>query len=423
MAIDDDLGAGEAGYSLEDELRGDPPRPRPPELKGGRHALRQRRAISGLVVAGLLCWGLAQTPIVETWGLYFLPLRYLSWIGLALLGVTARVFLAHRFGRGPYRYVEEGVPIVARVRSLDLRPSALMNGQPSSYRYVATIEHPDPVTGEPQISEVMSNEIPAAVKDGMTTTYRVGDLATAVYLPTDPVRSLRLYGFLDLRPGLGLVRRDGGPGAGPLKTALSVVLAFGFLSALVWDLYAMGRFSPIRMTSAQVLPPLAAGAVVLGGSMFWLMAREVRRKGQTVADGEASGPSPAGEGRSGGRKLGGLLIALAGLMLIGGLTSLCWCYTANALLDTSPPKRRPVKILRMVSVTHRLIFREYKIEYQFLDGDAATHSLLSSPAQMARFRIPLAVAEVRRGRLGWPWVDDLVPIGPIPPGPDEADLP
>jgi len=303
MAIDDDLGAGEGGYRLEDELRGDPPRPRSPELKGGRHALRQRRTISGLVVAGLLCWALAQTPIVETWGLYFLPLQYLSWIGLALLGITAWVFVAHRFGRGPYRYVEEGVPIVARVRSLDLRPSALMNGQPSSYRYVATIEHPDPVTGEPEISEVMSNEIPAAAKDRTTTTYRVGDLATAVYLPSDPVRSLRLYDFLDLRPGLGLVRRDGKPEAGPtgaaLKATLSVVLAFGFLGALVWDLYALGRFSPIRMTSAQVVPPLAAGAAVLGGSMFWLIAREARRKGPAVADGEASGPGRPPRGTAG----------------------------------------------------------------------------------------------------------------------------
>jgi hypothetical protein len=73
------------GCRFEPEFEPPAPRRIPGELLQGRHAKRQRRTTVGLAVARALCLGLSQLSIVRSWGLYFLPLNYLSWIGLGLL--------------------------------------------------------------------------------------------------------------------------------------------------------------------------------------------------------------------------------------------------------------------------------------------------------------------------------------------------
>lgn len=422
-----------AGFAFEEELLGEPPRPRLALLKRGRHAQAQRSVITGLVVAGLLCWVLGLLPIVQTWGLYFLPFAYLSWIGLGILVLTVGAFLKHRFGRGPYRYVEEGVPVVARILFMELRPTAIVNAQTTTYRYFALIETINPDSNVPRLSEVSSNDLQGGAKDRLSTSYRVGDYATAVYLPHDPEKTLRLYGFLDLRPNLGLV--PAGPAleseakSGPLKALVVVVSVVGILGILFWNIYAMGRYQAIELSAAQVAPPIAAGALILGGGLAILLALGVARTRRDRAErneraaalGQPIEAEPAGKRGSFGEHgwfLG--LIIIAGCFLMGGLTVFCWCLTVNALLDTSPAKRRPARIVNMVSVTHRGIFREYKVEYQFLDTPGK-HDFLSSPAHMARFHAPIAVAEVHDGRLGWPWVKELVPL--LVFGPGDGDEP
>src|SRR4051812_40617851 len=69
-------------YPLEEEFEREPPRPLPAELNRGRHASRQRQAVSGLLMAAALCTASGLAPIVRHWGLYILPLQYLTWIGL-----------------------------------------------------------------------------------------------------------------------------------------------------------------------------------------------------------------------------------------------------------------------------------------------------------------------------------------------------
>jgi hypothetical protein len=115
------------------------------------------------------------------------------------------------------------------------------------------------------------------------------------------------------------------------------------------------------------------------------------------------------------------LIAVAGAILLGGLTMLCWWFTANAWLDNSPATFRPVMITGMVQVTHNLILREYKVEYHFLGGDTKKRDYLSTPSEMARLTGNIAVAEVHSGRLGWPWVKAILPVMPdTPPKPAGA---
>ena len=412
-------------YPLEDELRGEPPRPLPAELERGRYAVRQRRGVSILLLTAAACTTFGLLPVVKEWGLYFLPLAYLDWIGIGIGVLGAGALVGRLARRGPYRYAREGVPLVARIVGLELRPTVIVETRPTTYRFFATIVYRDPETGEPRVAETTSNDVSADEKDRLTTTYRVGDYATAVYLPGDPKRSLRLYGFLDLKPGLGLVRRDAAPEGGLLQTALLVAAVFGIFGVLGWNVYAYGKYAPLELSARQAAPPLVAGAVVLGGGVLWSLAREQRRGRARLAERNAAAlargeaveqPAAAKAGWFGAHGVVMGLILIAGALLLGGLTVLCWCYTANALLDSSPPRFRPVQIDRMVQVTHKAIFREYKIEYHFLDGAGAKREYLSTPAEMARFPTDFAVAEIHSGRFGWPWVKALHPIQLRRPG-------
>lgn len=88
-------------------------------------------------MAGFLCVAFGQLPLFREWGLYVLPLAYLSWIGTGLLVFGAAGWLANKAHKGPIQYVEEGLPLVARIRELVLRPTVMMNGQPSTYAFSA----------------------------------------------------------------------------------------------------------------------------------------------------------------------------------------------------------------------------------------------------------------------------------------------
>lgn len=409
-----------ADYRFEDELQGPAPRPRPDILKRGRHAQKQRTTAWALLTVGAILAALGPTPAVQTMGLYFLPFAYLTWIGLALLGFGGVALVLNAVGRGPYRYVEEGVPVVARVLSLRLVPSAFHEGQATRYRFDSTIEYPDPETGEPRTAEAPSSDFLADSRHGLTTSFRVGDYATAVYLPHDPAKTLKLYGFLDLRPELGLVRRDAdAPASSPIKALLTIVAAIGIFAALIWNLYAFGRFNPIRVEKAPAMIVGSIGAVVLGGAMLGsLRANQVtaRRKrearnAEALARGEAVEPdNTVRRGPFGDHGPVVTIILVLGSFLLGGLTFYCWAITANAWLDGSPATTRPVAIDELVQVTHKALFREYKIKYHFVDDPATKHEFLSTPSHMDTLDGPLALAEVHAGRFGWPWVKQIRPL-------------
>lgn len=70
-----------------------------------------------------------------------LPLAYQSWIGCGLLVLGIGSWLSSKARRGPIQYVEEGIPLVARIRDLVLRPTTLVNGQPTTYAFTVTIQY------------------------------------------------------------------------------------------------------------------------------------------------------------------------------------------------------------------------------------------------------------------------------------------
>src|SRR5260221_6535718 len=89
------------GYRFEPELQGPPPGHVPEEFRSCPHFARQRNGIVGLLLAGFLCIAFGRLPIVSEWGLYALPLAYLSWIGCGLLVFGAAAWISSKVRRGP----------------------------------------------------------------------------------------------------------------------------------------------------------------------------------------------------------------------------------------------------------------------------------------------------------------------------------
>ena len=266
-------------YRFEPELQATPPRHIPQEFGNSPYFVRQRNNIVRLLVAGALCVAFGQLPILKEWGLYLLPLAYLSWIGSGLLLIGAGTWLSSKVRRGPIQYVEEGIPLAARIRELVLRPTTVVNGQPSTYAFSATIEYRDPQTGTLVTKQMNSRGFSRSAKDKYRTSYRVGEYVTALYLKSNPARTLRLYGFLELRADLGLLPIQPTQPPSLLKTALGVGALFALFGALFWNVYAFSKYEPLDLTFTQAAVPVGLGGLLLGGGMMaWLASHQARSR-------------------------------------------------------------------------------------------------------------------------------------------------
>jgi hypothetical protein len=297
-----------------------------------------------------------------------------------------------------------------------LRPTLVVNGQPSTYVFSAVLEYRDPDTGVLVGKQVDSRDFSASAKDKYRTSYRVGDYVTAVYLKSNSAKTLRLYGFLELRPDVGLLRAQATRPPSLLKTVLGVSAVFGFLGVLFWNVYAFSEYQPLELAFNQIALPMGVGGVLLGGPIIsWLALRQARarrdlagKNEKALAAGEAVELEPRKRGPFGAHGFVLTLVIGAGALLLGAAMVVSWCITANALMDKSKPEFRPVEIVEFWSTTHSFLFREYEIEYRFA-GEQQTRKLLSTPARMRRFRTQRGVAEVHAGRFGWTWVKELAP--------------
>jgi hypothetical protein len=145
----DDLGpfAPPTSYQFEEELLGQPPRPIPYLLREGRYARQQRRLSWSFFLSRRPLSSLLAVAHRANLGSVPLPLQYLHWIGLGCVVVAAVAVVRNWRQSGPYRYVVEGVPLVARLRELVLEPGRIVNSQPVGHRFNAIIEYKDPPTG------------------------------------------------------------------------------------------------------------------------------------------------------------------------------------------------------------------------------------------------------------------------------------
>jgi hypothetical protein len=63
----------------------------------------------------------------------------------------------------------------------------------------------------------------------------------------------------------------------------------------------------------------------------------------------------------------------------------------------------------MIETTHDFIIRDYRLKYRFL-GKAKDDELLTTPEHLMEFNLPIGVAEILSGWLGWPWVKTVRPV-------------
>jgi hypothetical protein len=416
-----------ADYEFEPELQGPPPRPVPAVLRKGPYGRSQRAFIWTMLVVGTLLALCGLLPFVQFWGLFFVPLKYLTWIGLAAVAMAAAAFVGGVIDRGPYRYVQEGIPLVARIRDLTLEPTSVTDGNPTGWAYAALIEYQDPENGEVLTTETKTREISNLVIDGYTTSYRVGDYVTAVYLRSNPADSLRLYGFLGLRKGVGLVRRVAEVTGGPLANVLAITQMLAFFGVLIWSIIAVFCYWPLEPTLRAIITPFVAGGLVLGigllvGMRYDLVRarrRRERRNREALEAGGAVELEAGEEGWFGVRNPGRDLLMIVGAFILGGLVSLSACFTANVVLDRSKGNLQSVEIDEFVTKTRCFCINEYAIKYHW-PGNAKTHRLSTTPDHMNQFQSDRGLAELHPGWLGWPWVKTIRPVEPAALQPQPA---
>jgi hypothetical protein len=418
-----------SSYALEPELYGPPPRTIPDSLRQGPYARSRKTIVAGFAAFGILCLLLRSVPGMDTVAQYILPLQYLGWIGGTALVVAALLSLELVRNTGPFRYIRDGIPLTVRILALTKAPTMIVNGVPSRHAFTAYVLFKHPESGELIKRQVQSNDFPSSQKDEYDTPFRVGDYVTAVHLPGKLDKTLRVYAFLALSPAHDQRLRVGGStGESPAKAAALALAVVAFFAILLANFYALGRYEPLAFEYSRARWPMVAGGIVLGGGMLtWLYSTHRRelRKIQARANEVLMAGAPVeaetpfmGAGFQGW--VGRIVLAL-GAPLLGALTALCWCFMANALRDTSAPRRVPVKIERMTVTTHALLFREYRLEYS-LAGSAHKEKLLTTPDHLRRIEGRDCEALIRAGRLGWPWVETVTPVAEGPAGATTEEL-
>jgi hypothetical protein len=398
---------------LPEEFRNPKPRPLPDSVQQSAAAMRRRNAIFGCLISGFLCMGLSTLGFMHTLALYILPLGYLLWFGLALgvLGVAA--YLVPREYRKACRYIEEGDAAFARVTDLKKTPVSIHEGQILTYGLVASVEIADPETGEVVERQLKSRDFSSSSKDKVRCAFRVGDYVPAVWLPNQFGKTLQLYDFVEITPEHALIFEE--ETTTLLQVVLTVLGVVGVFFVIFWSIYAIGRYAPIDFEFQQGVIPLTIGAV-LGIASFigwhFYQQRIGRKITERNAEARAAGEAVEVEQK---RRAGWFLtlILSLGSAFIGCLAVLSWCYTVNALLDRSPAKVEPVNITGMVQVTHKFIFREYKLKFR-RPNDLKDHELMTTPEHLDTFIVPAANARIRAGWLGWPWVESVDPAPPPP---------
>jgi hypothetical protein len=395
---------------LPEELTVPTPREIPDAIKRGRLYLRNRNAVWTLAAFGLGCVLLDGLPFVQTLALYFLPLGYLLWIGIGLCAIAGYLYLAPGELKKAKRYIEVGEVGIGRVESLVKGPTVIYNGHPTSFAIVARVQIQNPQTGAIGIKELKSRSFSNKANEAR---FRVGDAVPVVWLPGQFESTAQIYDFLEVMPGRDLVARtESTPAQNAIKLGV-ILLVFG---GLLWSLYAMMRYSPIDFEFRQGVLPISIGAgvglaVVIAGAL--VSAQKRRQLLEKNSEAIASGGTIEVEAKPRNKLVQKVLLAL-GAMMFGALAAVGTCWSANSLFDRSAAKPKPIVVTKMVQVTHNFIFREYKMEYHFAN-EQTKQTLNTTPQHLSQFKIPVGIAQIRAGWLGWRWVETIEPINPAQP--------
>ena len=399
---------------LPKELEGEAPRSLPESLQEGPLLRAHKKVHWSCLAAGGLSIVLGMFPFVRDIGLYFLPFAYLSWIGIGICLITMASLFMGGEPQKTLAYVQSGQVAYGKIVELVKSPSAVVNGVAAHYAFHALTEMTHPETDSKVFLDLKSRDFSAETKDFIETRFRVGDFVPVVWMKNRFDSTCQIYDFLELTPQSSLERFGRAKGMPFWYVIVMILFVTAFLGIIVWNIYGFERYLPLDFDFAKDgFWPLVSGAI--GGvvllSLGWfytLRQREAieERNSQAASSGRAveiqveSGPL---------KNFGWRILLLFGAVLLGGITTLSWCFTANAVLDESPSKRVPVVVTEMVQETYSLIFRNYRLKYHRHDKDE-DDSFLTTPQHLERFQLPLAELHVREGWLGWPWVERVEPM-------------
>ena len=403
-------------YELERELRDPPPREVPAELRRGPFARRRRWGVLGWLFVGLAFVAMSQSPFAARWGLFCVPVEYSVWIGPGLLAVGIIKLLLGRIRGGAFEYVRRGVPLHGTITSIELRSDAVWNC------YVIDVKHMPPVTNDAKESQFTSVALNSQWRANWDLSYRVGDVVTLIYLPEQPESSLRLYGLLGLRDGVGII----GPLLGPMDRFTMGVshcaLALAFITPMLFSMYSLICYRTEDIDRGQVVVLAVGAACGLIGSAAYIRhdIRSTRRRmaagnGEQLADGRAVEVLPP---LNRDQKL-----SLYGVMPFGGGLITAWVAWSGAIalnvwLDDSPPQpAETITVVAAESTVHAVVLGMCVVKYRRAsDHPRMTHSFIIATDRVKAFNTPTASAEYRAGAFGWRWLKDIAPLPMPAPG-------
>jgi hypothetical protein len=231
-----------------------------------------------------------------------------------------------------------------------------------------------------------------------------------------------LYAFLDLIPDLGLVgrrRSDGRQNPTPMIRWLIGLAAFPLFGVVAAATFRL--FVPLEFGFREAAPLFSVGFALV--AVAWMITvsqcrrRRERRAAEmnalALAEGEPFEIAPVGSSTAGRYYR---CLVLTAVSTVGGLAILYGTYAVNALCDRSAGREQKVQISRFKVQEHHGIFRTHTIEY-LVPWSPRTCRLCTSPeriAELERAGAGMGIAEIRRGYLGWPWVDSIRPDAGAP---------
>ncbi len=417
---------------LPDELRGLTPRSVPPDLWDAPSMAKTRRGCLIALASGFVITLLGLAPIMKTWGLYFLPLAYLTYIGIVIVAISLWYLIRFWTTGGNLRYVEKADAAMAQIRDIQIDESEL-NGV-KSYTPRFSVIYEDAALGE-SAQPILREQVlsaPGITADKLAVSklrFHAGDWVPVVWFPGKAETSATLYDCLGLNE-TGIWTTEDSPALTPLWLTLVLIGTTGFFFfCLIWSLWAVGAYSPIETPPTTVIA-LSIGlglciAILMAGLIYWHGEYEKRRATTALERNLGDSPStstatdtPVAKTGFFAKLLGSvrgafmLVVMAAGGVLLSSLVVYELMVTANALFDESAGEIEIAKIDDLIQVTHNGVFREYKIEYQLpARGELGQGlSLISTPEHMSTLQFDTAIAIVKPGAFGWPWVSEIVPV-------------
>ncbi len=416
-----------ADYPLEPELLEETPRQIPGFVYDSSYVKKAKQVQRGLLSAAVFCMALQFLPFVQDLSAYVLPLGYAGWLGVVLILLYLGAVVSLTRGGGPLKYFTHGQPVVVQVLELVKQPTVIMNGSETHFAFVAVVQLRHPDTGELVVETVSSDNFATDTKARYHTTLKVGDYATALYLPENTSEPFKIYGFLGFNPEVNYLELEEKNSAfTDVVTAITVVLIVG---GLMMALYSMERYETLAFpfnaltVSVVALGAFAGLACLIGGYLYQRKQRReqrARNEAALVSGGVLELERPPEKGFGKFQQMLLMLALIAGASLMGGLLTGTSLLFLNGFLDTSEPRQVPVTLGDRFTETQSFVFRQYKVEY-ILAGETKTRDHSTSP--LGLFMLmggDEGVALVKEGAMGWPWVSTILPAGGLVSFPEET---